>query len=138
MRLRALVRKLKLSLAGLVGGFAFACSGPNPGEMPPMAPRPEPVQPTPSSPDRKAPVPGAPDPLDPTKTGPTIPTPDAGITELAPKFQSSVESTPMQRAPKHTPADAGVNDAVTLPDEVPDALPPDAARRPESTSFHCC
>ena len=105
-----------------------------------MAPRPEPVQPMPSQPERKAPtpdqvpdvVPGAPDPLDPSRR------PDAGVTEVpAPTVKGSHE--PMQ-----TPTDAGVHDAVTLPEEVPDALPGDAARRPESmsanetTSFNCC
>ena len=137
MRLRKLVRKLKLGLAGLVGGFAFACSGPNPGEMPPLAPRPEHVQPMPRDP--KAPVPGAPDPMDPAKTGPTVPAPpDAGapVTEIpSPSIQGSHETIPMQ---KPTPVDAGVQDALGLPSEVPDAMPPDANKRPESTSYHCC
>ncbi len=130
MRLRKLVRKLKLGLAGLVGGFAFACSGPAP-EAPPLAPRPEPMQPVPDQ--KKAPVPGAPDPLAPTKTGPTV-TPDAGVTETSPKFESSHEMIPAQS----TPPDAGVQDAVALPNEVPDALPPDASKRPESAGFACC
>lgn len=127
MRLRNLVRKLKLSLAGLVGGFAFACSGPNPGEAPPLAPRPEPMQPVPSGPEpSKAPVPGAPD-------FPTPPDAGAPTTNLpAPQFKSSGE--PMQKAP----VDAGVNDAAVLPQDIPDALPPDAARRPESTAYNCC
>lgn len=129
MRLRNLVRKLKLGLAGLVGGFAFACSGPAP-EAPPLAPRPDQVQPMPDH--KKAPVPGAPDPLDPART--TVPTHDAGVSETQPKFESSVEMIPAQA----TPPDAGVQDAVALPDEVPDALPPDASKRPESTAFHCC
>jgi autotransporter family porin len=132
MRLRNLVRKLKLSLAGLVGGFAFACSGPNPGEMPPLAPRPEPVQPTPSSPEpSKAPVPGAPD-------FPTPPDAGAGPTTSipAPQFKSSGEPLPVQNAP--APSDAGVSDAVVLPEVIPDALPSDAARRPESTAYACC
>ena len=126
MRLRNLIRKLKLSLAGLVGGLAFACSGPNPGEAPPLAPRPEPVQPMPGSPEpSKAPVPGAPD----------FPTPDAGAPTTnipAPQFKSSAET--MQKPP----GDAGVNDATVLPQEIPDALPGDAARRPESTAYNCC
>ena len=119
--MRRLVRKLKLALAGLVGGFAFACSAPtNPGEMPPLAPRPEPVQPTPSN----APVPGAGDPLKKAMT------PDAGaaVSVPAPQFNSSAEP--------QAPADAGV-DAV-LPEEIPDALPPDANRQPQAAGFHCC
>ena len=134
MRLRNLVRKLKLSLAGLVGGFAFACSGANPSEAPPLAPRPEPVQPLPSGPPpTTAPVPGAPDfPTPPDGGAP--PPPSANIP--APQFKSSVET--MQNAPKQVPADAGVSDAAVLPQEIPDALPPDAARRPESTAYACC
>jgi hypothetical protein len=124
MRLRDLVRKLKFGLAGLVGGFAFACSGPtNPGEMPPMAPRPEPVQPSPS----RDPVPGAPDPI-------KVTTPDAGapVTSVpSPKLESSHE--PMQKPPP----DAGVQDAVALP-PVPDALPSDASKRADQTAFNCC
>lgn len=142
MRLRRFVRKLKLTLAGLagLGGFAVACSAPNPGEMPPLAPRPEPMQPLPSQPERKAPVPGAPDPLEP-KT----PSPDAGVMQMpSPQVQGTHE--PMQQgAPKpQAPTDAGVHDAVALPEEIPDALPGDAARRPESTGstqssgFNCC
>jgi len=130
MRLRHLVRKLKLRwLAGFVGGFAFACSGPtNPGEMPPLAPRPEPVQPMPSS-DRpapsptNAPVPGAPDPIPP----------DAGVIEQpAPEVRG--EAFPQQQQP----VDAGTSDAVVLPPAVPDALPPDASKQPQSTAFVCC
>ena len=135
MRLRHLVRKLKLSLAGLVGGFAFACSGPNPGEMPPLAPRPEPVQPMPSGPEpTKAPVPGAPDFPTPPDAGATPPTTNIP----APQFKSSGETLPVQNAPKQQPVDAGVSDAVVLPEVIPDALPSDAARRPESTAYACC
>jgi hypothetical protein len=126
MRLRKLIRKLKLSLAVLVGGLAFACSGPNPGEMPPLAPRPDRVQPVPTEPS-KVPVPGAPDFPTPPDAGAPVPLTRA-------EFKGSVE-------PQHgsaTPADAGVSDATVLPEEVPDALPPDANRRPRSTAFACC
>ena len=129
MRRRNLLRKLKLALAGLVGGFAFACSGPtNPGEMPPMAPRPEPMQPTPSH-DQNAPVPGSPDPI-------KVTAPDAGapVTSVpSPKLESSSETIPMQKPP----VDAGVKDAVTLP-PVPDAMPPDASKRADQAAFNCC
>lgn len=130
MRLRHLVRKLKFGLAGLVGSFAFACSGPtNPGEMPPMAPRPEPVQPTPSR-DPNAPVPGSPDPIKAT-------TPDAGAPVTAvpsPKLEASHETIEMQKPP----SDAGVvRDAVALP-PVPDALPPDANKRADQMTYDCC
>jgi hypothetical protein len=130
MRLRDLVRKLKFGLAGIVGGFAFACSGPtNPGEMPPMAPRPEPVQPMPSH-DPNAPVPGSPDPI-------KVTTPDAGapVTSMpSPKLESSHEdSVPMQKPP----ADAGVQDAVAMP-PVPDSLPSDANKRADQAAFSCC
>jgi hypothetical protein len=128
MSLRRLVRKLKLRwLAGLVGGFAFACSGrPANPEVAPMAPRPEPMQPAPGQPNPKAPVPGSPDPLPAPPDG-------APVTYVpAPQFESSVE--PMGVEP-----DAGVpSDAVALPPEVPDALPSDASKQPESPEFPCC
>ncbi len=129
MRLRNLVRKLKFSLAGLVGGFAFACSGPNPGEMPPLAPRPEPMQPIPSGEPSKAPVPGAPD-------FPTRPDAGAPTTNIpAPQFKSSAETLPTQSG-SNAPTDAGVSDATVLPKEIPDALPSDANKRP--TAHACC
>lgn len=139
-----IARKLKAAFAGLVGGFAFACSGPTqPGEMPPLAPRPEPMQPTPSSPE---PVPGAPDPIDPTP-GPTVPPADGGVpmTEIEPpQFRSA---RPRQAddagvvddggtagdaaAPPEPPEPAPPADAsVPLP-PIPDALPADANKRPE-------
>ena len=130
---RRLLRKLKLRwLAGFVGGFAFACSAPtSPGEAPPLAPRPQPVQPMPEERDpapttTPPPLPGAPDPLPP-------PTPDAAVTEV-PTPEVRGAGYPMQQAP----GDAGTQDAVTLPSEVPDALPPDANKQPESTAFVCC
>ena len=132
MHLRRLVRKLKLRwLAGLVGGFAFACSAPtNPGEMPPLAPRPEPVQPVPSE-TKPAPtttppiVPGSPDPI----PG------DAGVTEVPTPEVRGERHFPQQKPP----VDAAGVDAVELPAEIPDALPPDASKRPESTAgFTCC
>jgi hypothetical protein len=131
MRLRKLIRKLKLSLAGLVGGFAFACSGPNPGEMPPLAPRPDPVQPVPTGEPSKAPVPGAPDfPTRPDAGSPTTSIP-------APQFKRSAETLPVQSG-SNVPTDAGVSDATVLPQEIPDALPIDAGKRPESTAYACC
>lgn len=126
------VRKFLRALAGLVGGYAFACS---PNEAPPMGPRPDPVQPTPDHPpDRESPIPGAPDP---------IPAPiDGGVSSV-------IEITPVELAPAapkpKAPADAGVPvDAPPPPDAPPpdDAgiplpplpdggLPPDASRRAE-------
>jgi hypothetical protein len=80
-------------------------------------------------------VPGAPDfPTPPDGGAPPPPSPTTNLP--APQFKSSGE--PMQNAPKQTPTDAGVSDAVVLPQEIPDALPPDAARRPESTAYACC
>lgn len=115
--MRRLAKKLKLALAGLVGGFAFACSGPaNPGEAPPLAPRPGPVQPAPttpgdspgtpvpSSPNPDQPVPGAPDPLDPATPGPTFPTPDAGAPN-APEARRSRASEPVAAVTHVAPAE---------------------------------
>lgn len=136
-------RRLKLALAGLVGGFAFACGGPtNPGEMPPMAPRPDPVQPVPDhrpSDPSPTPVPGAPDPLDPSRTGPTNPAPaDAGVpvTEIAPVQFQHDDGTPSDggappsedRDPPPTDASVDMDASAPLP-PIPDALPPDAPRR---------
>ena len=91
-----------------------------------MAPRPEPVQPMPGGTDPKAPVPGAPDPI-------RVPDAGAPVTSVpSPKLESSHE--PMQT----TPGDAGTSDAVEMPKQVPDAMPPDASKRPESVSFACC
>ena len=125
MRFRRFVRKLKLRwLAGFVGGFAFACSAPtNPGEMPPLAPRPEPVQPVPEAPKPSpttTPVPGAPDPIPPDAAVMEVPTPEV----RGERFQKP-------------PVDAGP-DAAVLPEEIPDALPPDASKQPESTAYACC
>lgn len=116
------LRDLKFGLAGLVGGFAFACSGPtNPGEMPPLAPRPEPMQPS------RDPVPGSPDPI-------KVTTPDAGapVTSVpSPELESS--HAPVQKPPPN----AGVQDAVSMP-PVPDALPSDANKRADQAAFNCC
>ncbi len=103
-RLRRLRKKLGLALAGLVGGYAVACSAPfNPSEAPPLAPRPDHAQPLPST----SPVPGAPDP-----TAPHLPMPslkDAGLTPAVFHRVAVVTPTP--------PSDAAVP---------PDAPPPDA------------
>ncbi|MBA3393719.1 MAG: hypothetical protein H0T89_13810 [Deltaproteobacteria bacterium] len=133
---RRLTQKLKIALAGLVGGFAFACGAPTqPGEMPPLASRPDQVQPAPSPRPDPRPVPGAPDPLDPARTGPTVPSPsDAGVplTMITPPdFRASGSQ------PAHAPGDAGVppasdggmSDAAVLPPTLPDALPADASKR---------
>lgn len=87
-----------------------------------MAPRPDPMQPAPGQPNPKRPVPGSPDPLPAPPDG-------APVTRdlPAPQFQSSGD----------TPADAGA-DAVVLPPDIPDALPSDANKQPESVSFKCC
>ncbi|MDQ3370000.1 MAG: hypothetical protein M3680_31665, partial [Myxococcota bacterium] len=105
---------LPLVVAGLLGGVV-ACSGPtNPGEMPPLAPRPDPVQPTPTTPPGPMgdpdpsgnPVPGAPDPIDPSRTGPTFPAADGGvpITRLtSPQFRSDGAVA----SPHQAPSDGG-------------------------------
>ena len=131
MHLRRLVRKLKLRwLAGLVGGAAFACSAPtSPGEVPPLAPRPQPMQPMPEAPapaPTTTPVPGAPDPI-----------PDAGVAQI-PTPEVRGVAYPQQATPQHPPpGDAGTSDATVLPSEIPDALPPDASTQPPQT-FACC
>jgi hypothetical protein len=119
--MRRFLRRLKLALGTLAAGVVFACSG-TPGEMEPLAPKPDPVP-------AQKPVPGAPDPLDPSRERPPTQPPDAGspINIPAPQFRSG--QTP--------PGDAGVEDALDLP-PVPDSLPPDANKQPESAAFNCC
>lgn len=111
--------KLKLRwLAGFVGGVVFACRAPTPGEMPPLAPRPEPVQPMPADPKSEpttTPVPGAPDPIPADAAATAVPVPEV----RADRFQSSA-------------VDAGT-DAAVLPQQIPDALPLDANKQPESS-----
>ena len=124
-RFENLRRKILAGLAGLVGGFATACAPNPPGEAPPLAPRPEPVQPMPASDDPV--VPGAPDP-----TAPKFPPADGGAPGAPPPVSAPGfvdDRIPVQTpdaGSRHTPADAGVNDAVNLP-PVPDAAIPDAA-----------
>lgn len=123
-----LARKIRVALAGLVGGFAMACGSTTP-EAPPLAPRPEatPVgAPAPGNPGGngdgdQAPVPGAPSPIDPAPS-------DAGLSSV----QHVAPATFAGEA--HAVIDAGVADggtadaAVPLP-PVPDGgLPPDAGR----------
>ncbi len=134
---RHLAQKLKLALAGLGGGFAFACGAPTqPGEMPPLASRPDQVQPAPSSRPDPRPVPGAPDPLDPAKTGPTVPSPPDGGVPLTmitpPDFRaggSGPAHAPGDAGVAPSPSDAGASDASVLPPTLPDALPADASKR---------
>ena len=114
LRLR---RKLRDFLLGLAGGFAVACQ-PTPGEMPPLAPRPEPTQPAPGPA-----VPGVPDPIEPTSPGPTFPSADGGVPAVPPP------PGPAFIAERVQASDAGVSDggARIVFDAAPDApssLPP--------------
>lgn len=122
LRLR---RKLRDFLLGLAGGLAVACQ-PTPGEMPPLAPRPEPTQPGPGPV-----VPGVPDPIDPTSPGPTIPSADAGVPAIPPGPAAFIQEVrdPEVRAERVQASDAGVADGSTrvVFDAAPDApspLPP--------------
>jgi hypothetical protein len=145
--MRRFAHKLELALAGLVAGFAFACGNPAPREVPPLAPRPDPMPPSPSGP-----VPGAPDPIPPPVPRPTVPPADAGTppppptTHVQPQFLSAIESPgaagarsdaerrgaaidpPSDAAPAQT-ADAGVD--AELPPLPDGGLPPDASKQPE-------
>lgn len=110
-RLTALKR---LFVAGLFcTGIVAACRATQPGEAPPLAPRPEPTTPVPSS----NPVPGAPDPIHrdlPGTPSPALPPGDAGTTAPSPKPGPVSILTPELRASAQTiAADAG-----------PDAPPP--------------
>lgn len=134
MRLAICDRAMRRKLLFLLFVSTAACSGPNnPGEMPPLAPRPDPMAPMPGEPGGggdPAPVPGAPDPIDPPGDGgvPLSVTDYPGVVLAAQPQQSPKQKTPV------TTTDAGVpptGDAAAPLPPVPDALPPDAARRAE-------
>lgn len=152
---RRRVRGVVEALAALA--LIGACS--SPGEAPPLAPRPGPIDPT-ATPVPGAPAPGT--PLDPHTPGPVLPG-DAGvpITSARATFQASAET--MQRTDAGVARDAGPptdarvpvdaraptdappadataatpdaldpgtpGDAATLPPTVPDALLPIDAGR---------
>lgn len=133
----------RLALAALASaGVIAACRAAQPGEAPPLAPRPEIGGPT---------SPGAPDPLD--RPGPTGPTPkqDAGaapvtptnpgpVSQIDPPIYQSTE-IPLQArdagvSPDRRPGrdggrlDAAVPDAAPPPDAPIDAATPDAGTPP--------
>jgi hypothetical protein len=122
-RFENLRRKILLGLAGLVGGFATACAPNPPGEAPPLAPRPEPVQPMPGG-DEPV-VPGAPDPMSPKFPPDDAGAPGAPPPRTAPGFADDRIPVQTPDAGRAQAVDAGVNDAVNLP-PVPDAAIPDA------------
>jgi hypothetical protein len=124
---------MRTLLASLTLVVAAACSGPNnPGEMPPLAPRPDPMAPMPGEPGGggdPAPVPGAPDPIDPPGDGgvPLSVTDYPGVVLAAKPQDTTKKKTPVSPPPDAEPTgDAGA----PLP-PVPDALPADASRRAE-------
>ncbi len=139
----AQLRRMTRSLgAAILATLALACGGPNnPGEMPPLAPQPDRMQPmpTPGGADGRgggggAPVPGAPDPLAPGRA------PDAGpVTRLDPTglatLQLAALEIPMQQKPitardKANP-DGGIgagDAAAPLPAPTDSSIPTDASR----------
>lgn len=131
----------RLAIAALAtAGVVAACRAAQPGEAPPLAPRPEIGEPT-----RSNPVPGAPDPLDPPDPGtpgPTAPTHDGGaapVTLINPGPVSQIDppiyrSNEIPLTPQQTPVDAGGPDAVRDRDAGrSDAMaPPDAGPRPDA------
>jgi hypothetical protein len=71
-------RRLRDLILGLAGSWTVACQ-PTPSEMPPLAPRPEPIQPN------AAPIPGAADPIQSSPgPGPALPPQDAGVSIVPP------------------------------------------------------
>lgn len=131
----------RLAIAALAtAGVVAACRAAQPGEAPPLAPRPELGEPT-----RSNPVPGAPDPLDPPDPGtpgPSVPTEDGGAAPMTPNNPGPVSqidppiyrSTEIPLTPKQAPVDAGGPDAGRGSDAGrPDAMaPPDAGPRPDA------
>ncbi|MDB4962619.1 MAG: hypothetical protein JWP01_2618 [Myxococcales bacterium] len=97
-----------------------ACRAAQPGEAPPLAPRPEPVSPA------TAPVPGAPDPLD----QPPTPATDARTVDAVPVSQLD---PPVFKAQGMPMADAGFVDGGRADAGARDASPPDP-NRPDAGS----
>lgn len=93
-----------------------------------MGPRPGPTEPA------SNPVPGVPEPTLPGKPGPTFPTPDAPPTSSGPVTLREAPSPSYQavaepaQSPRDGGADSSLSDAATLPPEIPDAIPTDAAK----------
>jgi len=91
-----------LAFAGLLtAAIITACGGnrTSPGEMPPLAPKPELVRPN------AIPMPGAASGKDKVATGPRSP---------SPVFQAS-EDKPLADQPTAAPADAGTSDSASAP-----------------------
>jgi hypothetical protein len=89
-----------LASAGLCAGAIIAACG-NPGEMPPLAPRPEPVRPN------TIPMPGA------AASSPVASAPAA--TQPSPIYQGASESQPTGNQPSGATQDAGVSDGSITP-----------------------
>lgn len=118
----------RLAFAALAtAGVVAACRAAQPGEAPPLAPRPEIGPPT-----SPAPVPGAPDPL--PSPGTPGPAEDAGaapttrntpVSQLAPPVYQAYETpiTPLQMRDAGPDASTGP-DAARRDAAIPDAPPP--------------
>ncbi len=139
MRTCCLVRTLGCAV---VVGAALACSAPTgPTEMPPLAPRPDRVQPLPA-PRTTRPVPGAPDVLSKRDAGaapstevePGSPATDVGSGDAARARTVDVDPATLPGGDPPRSDDASPRQAPPG-DAGPDA---DASTHPESTSFSCC
>ncbi|MEJ7599129.1 MAG: hypothetical protein WKG01_14570 [Kofleriaceae bacterium] len=113
VRLRRSLRDLSLVLAA---GCAGACKA-TPSEMPPLAPRPEPTEPS-SDP---SPVPGVPDPIEPSSPGPAMPG-GSGAPAVPPGPAFIDHRPPAPTPPVRT--DAGIADGGIVLDARPDASSP--------------
>ena len=128
--------------AAILATLALACGGPNnPGEMPPLAPQPDRVQPMPGpgGGDGRgggggAPVPGAPDPLAPERTpdgGPVTRLDHAGLgTRQLAALEVPLQQKPITARDKANP-DGGIgagDAAAPLPAPTDSSIPTDASR----------
>lgn len=112
----------RLAFAALATtGIVLACRAP--GEAPPLAPRPDPVEPSTN------PVPGAPDPIDPSTPGPSAPTEDAGVplsVVRPPIYKAQAVDGGVDGAVDDggTVEDADLDDAAVIDDALDPGLPP--------------
>ena len=120
-RLARLVVMTRLARSLLAFSLGLACGPTKPGEVPPLAPRPDPGLPKPSL------VPGLPDPDKSPRPGPSLEPRDAGVASAA-----APAAQPLRVGAAIDPAARGPDGGIggVLPGLPPDAARPDAPPPP--------